>query len=239
LTSGKRKLLVLAGVVLLLVVGGTLLMQQIPATVSKPLFILVVIVEVIVAPIPGGAIGYLGAARFGFWGAWPLLYLGNIVGTTIAFFLARRIGTPIFEENVSERTRARYDHILTHHPALLWAAYSVPLIPVDVLSVLAGLSHISARRFLFIVFTGYSVYTAIVASVGAYLARFIGVMEAMSVLGVIVLAGIVWWLWKEVLPVDRRRSAARNPAQPHVQGDGDTGPAPGDSPTRMTDRPSP
>ena len=208
MTPAKRKLLLLAGVVAVLVVAGTLLLQRIPSTVSKPLFILVVIIEVIIAPIPGGAIGYLGAARFGFWGAWPLLYLGNIIGTTIAFFLARRVGTPIFEENVSPRTRARYDHVLTHNPALLWAAYSVPLIPVDVLSVLAGLSHISARRFLLIVFTGYAIYTAIVASVGAYLARFMGVMEAMSVLGVLILAGLVWWLWKEQGPAAQRRRSA-------------------------------
>jgi uncharacterized membrane protein YdjX (TVP38/TMEM64 family) len=209
MNARKRKLFLLVGVVVLLVVAGTLLLQKIPATVSKPLFILVVIVEVLIAPIPGGAIGYLGAARFGFWGAWPLLYVGNIVGTTLAFFLARRVGTPIFEENVSAKTRARYDYILTNHPALLWAAYSVPLIPVDVLSVLAGLSRISARRFLIIVFTGYAIYTAIVASVGSYLAQFIGVMEAMSALGVLILAGLVWWLWKEVIPADRRRRGDR------------------------------
>jgi uncharacterized membrane protein YdjX (TVP38/TMEM64 family) len=202
----RRRLLVLVGVLAVLIVAGTLVLQQIPATVSKPLFLLVVVLEVVIAPIPGGAIGYLGAARFGFWGAWPLLYLGNIIGTTIAFFLARKVGTPIFEENVSLKTRARYDHILEHHPLLLWAAYCVPLIPVDVLSVLAGLSHISARRFLFVVFTGYALYTAIVASVGSYLARFIGVMEAMSVLGVLILAALIWWFWKEYKPSERRRS---------------------------------
>src|SRR5688572_13316738 len=116
----KRKLLVLAAVILLLLVAGTLVLQQIPPTVSKPLFLLVVVLEVVIAPIPGGAIGYLGAARFGFWGAWPLLYVGNVIGTTIAFFLARKVGTPIFEENVAPKTRARYNYILTHHPGLLW-----------------------------------------------------------------------------------------------------------------------
>jgi uncharacterized membrane protein YdjX (TVP38/TMEM64 family) len=207
----KRRLVLVCGVLALLIVAGTLLLQQIPATVSKPLFLFVVVLEVVIAPIPGGAIGYLGAARFGFWGAWPLLYLGNIIGTPIAFFLARKVGTPIFEENVSARTRARYDYILNNHPLLLWGAYSVPLIPVDVLSVLAGLSNISARRFLFIVFTGYAIYTAIVASVGSYLARFLGVMEAMSILGVLILAGLIWWLWRSYVPSDRRRAGGASP----------------------------
>jgi uncharacterized membrane protein YdjX (TVP38/TMEM64 family) len=209
MTPRRRRLIIAGGIILLLLVAGTLALQQIPPTVSKPLFLAVVVLEVVIAPIPGGAIGYLGAARFGFWGAWPLLYVGNVIGTTIAFFLARKVGTPIFEENVGEKTRARYNYILTHHPGLLWAAYSVPLIPVDVLSVLAGLSKISARRFLLIAFTGYSIYTAIVASVGSFLARFIGVMEAMSVIGVLVLAGLIWWLWKQYIPVERERRRQR------------------------------
>lgn len=217
MSPARKKLLVVAGALLVLLAAGTLVLREVPATVSKPLFVLVVILEVVIAPIPGGAVGYMGAARFGFLGAWPLLYLGNVVGTTIAFFLARRIGTPLFEENVSAKTRARYDHILTHHPVLLWTVYSVPLIPVDVLSVLAGLSHMSARRFLTIVFTGYAIYTAIVSAVGSYLAQFVGVMEVVSVLGVLVLAAIVWWLWKSTRLPERRRQGPR--ARPPEPGD--------------------
>jgi uncharacterized membrane protein YdjX (TVP38/TMEM64 family) len=195
-TPRTRRLVIAGGVLLVIVVAGALLFQRIPDTVSWPLFILVVIIEVVIAPIPGGAIGYLGAARFGFLQAWPLLYIGNVIGTTLVFFLARRYGTPIFEENVSEKTRARYDDILQNHPLLLWAVYSVPVIPVDVLSVLAGLSKISARRFLSIALSGYILYTGIVAYVGSSLAQFIGVTEAMSVIGLVFIVGLGWWLWK-------------------------------------------
>jgi len=191
-----KKLLLLAAVIVVIVVAGALLMQQVPATVSAPLFILVVIIEVVIAPIPGGAIGYMGAARFGFLHAWPLLYIGNVIGTTLVFFLARRIGTPLFEENVSESTRKRYDYLLQHNLLLLWIVYSVPLIPVDVLSVLAGLSKISARRFLSIALTGYIFYTGIVAYLGAFVAEVVGVTEAISAIGVVLLIGIVWWLWR-------------------------------------------
>jgi uncharacterized membrane protein YdjX (TVP38/TMEM64 family) len=192
----KKKLLLLAAVILVLVVAGALLMKQVPATVSAPLFILVVIIEVVIAPIPGGAIGYMGAARFGFLQAWPLLYIGNVIGTTLVFFLARRVGTPLFEENVSENTRKRYDYMLQHNVLLLWIVYSVPLIPVDVLSVLAGLSKISAKRFLTIALTGYIFYTGIVAYLGAFVAEVVGVTEAISAIGVLLLIGIAWWLWK-------------------------------------------
>lgn len=196
-TPRTHKLLTVAAVVLVVVIAGTLLFRQIPEEVSAPLFVLVVIIEVIVAPIPGGAIGYLGAARFGFWQAWPLLYIGNVIGTTCVFFLARRYGAPLFEENVAEKTRARYNRILDHHPVLLWFVYSVPLLPVDVLSVLAGLSSLSARRFLAIALTGYLFYTAIVAYVGSSLAQLVGMTEAVSVIGVLFFVGLAWWLWSQ------------------------------------------
>jgi uncharacterized membrane protein YdjX (TVP38/TMEM64 family) len=210
MTEGKKKLIIAAAVVAVIFIAGTLLFQQIPATVSAPLFVLVVIVEVVIAPIPGGAIGYMGAARFGFWQAWPMLYIGNIIGTALVFTLARRYGAPLFEENTSSKTRERYDRLLDGHPALLWFFYTIPLIPVDVLSVLAGLSHMSRRRFFTIAFTGYFFYTAIVAYVGSSLARFIGITDALSVIGAVFVVGLGWWLWNQ----QKGRKAARESAQP-------------------------
>jgi uncharacterized membrane protein YdjX (TVP38/TMEM64 family) len=194
-TPRTQKLLLFAAVVIVVAIAGTLLFRQIPEEVSGPLFLLVVIIEVVVAPIPGGAVGYLGAARFGFWQAWPLLYAGNVIGTVLVFFLARRYGAPIFEEHVAPRTRDRYNRLLDSHPVLIWFVYAIPLVPVDVLSVLAGLSTMRPRRFFLIALTGYIVYTAIVASVGSTLAEFIGVTDALSVIGAVFFAGVAWWLW--------------------------------------------
>jgi uncharacterized membrane protein YdjX (TVP38/TMEM64 family) len=197
MTQGKKKLIIAAAVVAVIFVAGTLLFQQVPTTVSAPLFILVVIVEVVIAPIPGGAIGYLGAARFGFWQAWPLLYIGNIIGTFVVFTLARKYGAPLFEENTSSKTRERYDRLLEGNPLLLWFFYTVPIIPVDVLSVLAGLSHMSKRKFFTIAFTGYFFYTGIVAYVGSSLAHLIGITEALSVIGAVFVVALGWWLWNQ------------------------------------------
>jgi uncharacterized membrane protein YdjX (TVP38/TMEM64 family) len=197
MTEGKKKLIIAAAVVAVVFVVGMLVFEQIPATVSAPLFLLVVIIEVVIAPIPGGAVGYLGAARFGFWQAWPLLYIGNLIGTFLVFTLARKFGTPLFEENTSSKTRERYDRLLEGHPLLLWLFYTVPLIPVDVLSVLAGLSHMSRRRFFTIAFTGYFFYTAIVAYVGSSLAHLIGITEALSLIGLVFVIILGTWLWNQ------------------------------------------
>jgi uncharacterized membrane protein YdjX (TVP38/TMEM64 family) len=182
-------------VVLVVIVAGMLLFRQIPEEVSAPLFLLVVIIEVVVAPIPGGAVGYLGAARFGFAQAWPLLYIGNVIGTVLVFYLARRFGTPVFEDNVAAKTRSRYNRLLDSHPVLIWFVYAIPLVPVDVLSVLAGMSNMSARRFFTISLTAYLSYTAIVAYVGSSLAEYIGVTDALSVIGAVFFVALAWWLW--------------------------------------------
>jgi uncharacterized membrane protein YdjX (TVP38/TMEM64 family) len=196
MAPGKKKLIIAAGVIVLLVVAGMLVLSQVPATVSAPLFVLVVVLEVIIAPLPGGPIGYLGAARFGFWASWPLLYIGNIIGTTIAFLLARRFGAPLFEEHVAAKTRARYDALLDGNTAWLWAVYALPIAPVDILSVLAGLSRMSALRFLVVAYTGFLLRTAIAAYAGSALAEYAGMSTAMSVIGAAFIVGVIVWLWK-------------------------------------------
>lgn len=197
----KKKLIVAAGVVVLLVVAGMLVLQNIPETVSAPLFVLVVVLEVIIAPLPGGPIGYMGAARYGFWTSWPLLWIGNVIGTTIAFFLARRFGAPIFEESVSAKTRARYDALLDGNQLMLWLVYALPIAPVDILSVLAGLSRMTAIRFLLIANSGFILRTAIAAYAGSSLAQYAGVSTAMSIIGGLFVVGLIVWLWRrEIRP---------------------------------------
>jgi uncharacterized membrane protein YdjX (TVP38/TMEM64 family) len=196
----QKKLLVAGGVVVLLVVAGMLVLQRIPETVSAPLFVLVVVLEVIIAPLPGGPIGYMGAARYGFWASWPLLWIGNVIGTTIAFFLARRFGAPIFEESVAAKTRARYDALLDGNLGMLWLVYALPIAPVDILSVLAGLSRMTAVKFLLIANSGYILRTGIAAYAGSSLAQYAGVSAAMSIIGAAFVVGLIVWLWKRQKP---------------------------------------
>lgn len=195
----RKKLIVVAGLIVLVVVAGLLVLRRVPETVSAPLFVLVVVIEVIIAPLPGGPIGYLGAARFGFWDSWPLLWIGNVIGTTIAFLLARRLGAPIFEEHVAAETRARYDALLGGNLVVLWLVYALPVAPVDILSVLAGLSRMSPRRFLLIACSGYLPRTAIAALLGSSLAEYAGMSVAVSVIGAIFLLGVIVWLWKRTV----------------------------------------
>ena len=122
-----------------------------------------------------------------------------MIGTAIAFWLARRLGGPIFEEHVSARTRARYDALLDGNLIVLWLVYALPVAPVDILSVLAGLSRMSARRFLLVACTGYLPRTAIAALLGSSLAEYAGMSVAISVIGAVFLTGVIVWLWKRTV----------------------------------------
>lgn len=196
MSEAKKRLIIAAAVFAVIFVAGMLFSRRIPEEISSPLFVLVVVLEVIVAPIPGGAIGYMGAARYGFLHAWPLLYIGNVIGTFIVFTLSRRYGAPLFEQHVSPRTRDFYNNLLDRHPVLLWFAYAVPILPLDILSFLAGLSRLRKRRFFLTAFTGFVFYTMIVAYVGSSLAELVGITEAVTALGGLFLAAVVWWLWR-------------------------------------------
>jgi uncharacterized membrane protein YdjX (TVP38/TMEM64 family) len=204
-----RRLLFLISAVIALGVIGVLFFRRIPEEVSAPLFLLAVIVEVIVAPLPGGVIGYMGAARFGFLMAWPLLYLGNIIGTTLLFILVRHFGAPIFAENVSETTRRRYEAIVEGNRLLFWIFYAIPIIPVDFLSVIAGLSKIRTRDFLLVVYTGFIIYTALISFVGSTLADFIGVANTISLIGAVFFLLFCVALWQR----HRRKSAQARAVQ--------------------------
>lgn len=160
---------------------------------ARIIFLCINIIEVIIAPIPGGFIGYLGAIHFGFWHAWGLLYAANLIGTTIVFFLARRLGAPYVEKNTSNVAQQRYNDLFSKRPWMLYAVYAVPVFPIDTISILAGVSKISFKRFVRIAYLGLISYTAIVAFIGSYFGDFIPFVEQLTfaTLGIIVIGILV------------------------------------------------
>src|SRR5687767_7727298 len=144
------------------------------------LFFLVILTEVIVAPIPGGVIAFVGSAQLGFWTAWPILYVGNVIGSNVLFHLARRFGRPFVERHTKANQRSRYEGALERHPRLLWIPYALPVFPIDVISILLGVSKTSRRRFLLITLTALATYTGITAFVGASLGRYVPYVNVLS-----------------------------------------------------------
>ena len=170
--------------------------EQAPG-VARAAFFAIIVVEVIIAPIPGGLIGYLGAVHFGFWHTWAILYTANVVGTIIVFFLARKLGRRFLEQSTTADERARYDALLHKNPWVLYAVYAIPVLPIDVISILAGVSQIPAKRFIPIAVAGLITYTGIIAALGAFFGDFIPFVENLTIAAAgIIIFGTAYVLWK-------------------------------------------
>ena len=174
------------------------------------LFFLAILTEVIVAPIPGGVIAFVGSAQLGFWTAWPILYAGNVIGSNVLFHLARRFGRPFVERHTKEKQRGKYERALARHPRLLWIPYALPVFPIDMISALLGVSGMRRRRFLLLTLLALPSYTGITALVGARYGRYVPWLNWISIAILAVLAG---YLLVFVLPgLVRRRGRGSSSA---------------------------
>ena len=176
------------------------------------LFFLVILMEVIVAPIPGGVIAFVGSAQLGFWTAWPILYAGNVIGSNVLFNLARRFGRPWVERHTKEAQRRKYESALARHPRLLWIPYALPVFPIDVISALLGVSGLRRRWFLLITLFALPSYTGITALVGSRFGRYVPWINGISLAILVLLAG---WLLFFVLSGLVRRRRGRQSERSH------------------------
>lgn len=182
-----------------------------PEQLGPLLFFLVILAEVIVAPIPGGVIAFVGAAQLGFWVAWPILYAGNLIGSNVLFHLARRFGRPFVERHTNEKQRRRYEAALERHPRLLWIPYALPVFPIDVISILLGVSGMRRRWFLLVTLFALPSYTGLTALVGARFGRYVPWLDWISIA---ILVGLVAWLVVFAAPKLKRRGRREEPRPP-------------------------
>ena len=163
--------------------------------IGLALFFCVIVTEVVLAPVPGGIISFLGSAHFGFWSAWPLIYGGNLIGSSIAFALAHRYGRPIVDRMTDKESRDRYDRVVSGHRGRLWLVYMLPVFPIDVISFMCGFSALRYRTWLPIMASGMLSYSFIVSSVGAYFGQFVPYLGGITaVVSAVFIVGVLWFL---------------------------------------------
>jgi len=114
-------------------------------------FIILQIVQVVAAPVPGEVTGFIGGFFYG-----PLLGLvlstiGLTIGSWLAFMLSRIFGRPFIDKFVKKETLARYDYLLHHKGAfLIFLLFLIPGLPKDYLCYILGLGHLTVKEFLVI-----------------------------------------------------------------------------------------
>ncbi len=82
-------------------------------------YILLQIIQVVIAPIPGGAVEFLGGYLFGVKGGFVYSMIGLILGSWFAFSLARIFEKIAVEKFVSAETRKKFDYLVEHEGVIL------------------------------------------------------------------------------------------------------------------------
>jgi len=114
-------------------------------------FIVIQVVQVVAAPIPGEVTGFIGGYLYGpFWGT---IYstIGLTLGSWLAFMLARFFGEPLLEKMVSREVFEKFDHFMEHRGLLVsFLLFLIPGFPKDYLCYIMGVSRIPVLTFIII-----------------------------------------------------------------------------------------
>jgi len=114
-------------------------------------FILLQVVQVVVAPIPGAPVGFLGGYLFGV--KWGFIY--SMIGLTLGSWLAFRIAG-IFErwlvkKFVSSKKLKKFDYLMEREGVIIgFFLFLIPGFPKDALCYILGLTPMRSGIFLMI-----------------------------------------------------------------------------------------
>jgi len=174
-------------------------------------FIFLQVVQVVAAPVPGEATGFLGGFLYG-----PLLgtllsTIGLTIGSYIAFSLSRAFGRPLTDRFVNKATMDRFDYLLHHKGVfLVFVLFLIPGFPKDFLCYILGLGHLSTLEFLAIASTGRLLGTLLLTLSGYYL-RDAQYGHLFLLAGVAVVIVILTIVYKEKLEQALRRWHEKHP----------------------------
>jgi uncharacterized membrane protein YdjX (TVP38/TMEM64 family) len=121
-----------------------------------PLFFMVIqTLQVVIAPIPGEVTGFLGGYLFGVAPGFLYSTVGLTLGSALAFSLGRWLETHFIEKWMKKETLEKFAFLIERQGALVaFLLFLIPGAPKDYLSIILGLSRMSFKVFLLIVFLG-------------------------------------------------------------------------------------
>jgi len=137
---------------------------------SVMVFIGLQILQVLFAPVPGEATGFIGGYIYG--AALGTIYstIGLTIGSWLAFSLARWMGLAFVEKTVSPAILQKYDSFMEHKGTwVVFFLFLIPGFPKDALCYIIGLSHMPTRMFLIVSTVGRLLGTAMLSLSGAML----------------------------------------------------------------------
>lgn len=119
-------------------------------------FLLLQIIQVIIPIIPGGISCGIGIILFGpFWG-FVLNYTGSMIGAIIAFIMVKKYGHDFVLKFTDQKTYDKYIGWLDRgnkFDKFFTLAILMPGFPDDLLCMIAGLTSMSLKKYIWIIAT--------------------------------------------------------------------------------------
>lgn len=163
------------------------------------IFILVQTLQVVFAPIPGEATGFIGGFLFGV----PLgmLYstIGLTLGSALAFLLGRWLEAHFVARVVRPETLKRFDFLMERQGALVaFFLFVIPGFPKDYLCFILGLSQMPFKLFLVLCTVGRLPGTLMLTLQGAKVYEGDYLFSAVLI-GLCLLLGLILYNYREAL----------------------------------------
>jgi len=132
------------------------------------LFMGIQIGQVLIAPLPGEASGFLGGYLFGAWPGFIYSSIGLTIGSWIAFGLGRLLWDFMPERILNSKTYQRFNTLVNKGDSTIpFLLFLIPGIPKDALSYILGISRMPLGLFLFIAGVGRMPGTLLLSFQGA------------------------------------------------------------------------
>ena len=137
---------------------------------APAIFIIIQILQVIFAPFPGEATGFIGGFLFG--AAKGFLYssIGLTLGSWINFSIGRFVGKRFVRKMIPEAQLDRLDKIIKRQGVIvLFILFIIPGFPKDYLCLFLGLSTLPLKIFLILTGVGRMPGTLMLSLQGSYI----------------------------------------------------------------------
>ncbi|MFB6170064.1 MAG: TVP38/TMEM64 family protein [Haloarculaceae archaeon] len=161
---------------------------------APAVFVLVQALQVVVAPVPGQVLAFVGGYLFGVVHGTAYSLLGAAIGSAVAFLLARRFGRPYVERVVTPETLAAFDGVVARDGRFaIFLVFLVPGLPDDAVCFLAGVTRIPVWQLLVISLVGRLPGYLAVSYAGTQLSQANYAATTVVLAALALVSGLVYW----------------------------------------------
>ena len=155
------------------------------------------VTQVLLAPIPGQALGLVGGYLYGPWLGTLINMTGTLLGSGLAMWLARRFGRPLVQRFVPPVWLDRLDGLAARRgPAVFFLIFLFPFLPDDAACFVAGLSPLPLGELLLLAAVGRLPGVFIPNWLGAH-ATDLSAAQWVAIILLLIPAAVAFWRWQD------------------------------------------